>query len=90
MNNLKKNKLVKIYWNDAIIYGKSSDLKLNLQKKITEGELVKESKDFLIIKDPITVNYDIDLKRYVPFVKKRKITFFFIPTGMINKKELIG
>ena len=90
MNNFKKNKPIKIYWDDAVIYGKFFDPKLNLQKKITEGKLFKEDKDFLIIKDPITMNYDTGLERYVPIATKTKITFFFIPTGMISKKELVG
>ena len=90
MIDSKEKKIIRIFWEDAVIYDKASSFKLDLHKRITEGELFKEEKDFIIIKDPTTMDYNRDLKQYAPFITKRKITFFFIPTGMINKKELIG
>lgn len=91
MINSKKKEMIRIFWEDAVIYERPlSKGVFFLKKKITEGEMFKEEEDFIIVKNPTTMDYDRNLKRYVPFVTKRKITFFFIPTGMINKKELIS
>ena len=91
MIDSKEKKIIRIFWEDAVIYKKPLNKSaFSLKKRITEGEVLKEGEEFVIVKNPITFDYSIKLKKYVPFVLKRKITFFFIPTGMINKKELIG
>lgn len=80
---MNKNKFVKIFWNDAVIY-KSRTHKLELAEKITQGELVKKTEDYALVKNPITSDYDENEKIYIPQVDS-KHTFFLIPKGMIKK-----
>ena len=75
------NNLVKVFWEDALIYkGLSSGL--TLARKMSRGELVKE-KDYVVIKEPITSIYNKREKVYIPDGKKH--AFLFVPKGMIRK-----
>ena len=89
MNN--KLKKVKIYWTDAVIYSASSvskKLELKPTCKLTEGILLKESTEWIIIQNPRTITLE-DGKRDAREQKKRKATFLYIPRGMIEKIETI-
>lgn len=87
---IDSKKKIRIFWEDAVIYERPLNRgAFSLLKRITEGEVFKEGNDFIVIKDPATMNYNRDLKQYEPFVAERKITFFFIPKGMIKKTEMI-
>lgn len=79
----KINKFVKVFWEDALIY-KESPRQLKLIRKMTAGELIKETVSYLIIKNPVTGKYNEKEKIYLPTVNS-KHTFFFIPKGMIIK-----
>lgn len=81
----KKNRLVKIFWDDAVVYARPLNRNFKLQKKITEGELFKENSDFIVVKNPITFDFDNVKKQYIPFALNKKMTFFFIPKGMVKK-----
>lgn len=85
------NDCVKVYWEDAVIYGKINDSRsLGLSKKITEGELYKKDKDFIVIKDPETLTYDKQKNEYALLITDKRITFFYIPKGMVKKIEKIS
>jgi len=84
MNN-NINKLIKIYWDDAVIYTRPPKKRFQLKKRITEGALFKEGTDFFIVQNPTTFDYDANQKQYVLSMPNKKITFFLIPKGMIVK-----
>ncbi len=81
-----RNKLIKVIWEDALIY-KEPPKQLKLVRKMTTGELIKEAAGYFIIKNPSTANYSEKEKIYIPVVNS-KHTFFFIPKGMINKVKI--
>ncbi|GEM_PF-6887671 len=90
MEKCKKGDHIIVYWDDAVIYGKGNvpDLeKLKPAKTITEGKLVKDSDEFVIIASPRTVVYKPFRKKYIPKLSEsgKKITFFFIPKAVITK-----
>ena len=77
-----KTKSIKVFWNDAVIY--KDRVPLKLPPKITEGELVKKTDNYLIIKNPQTSIYSDADRIYIPRIEP-KHKFFFIPKGMIKK-----
>lgn len=79
----KRNRSVKVFWEDALIY-REPPKQLKLVRKMTAGELIKETASHLIIKNPVTGKYSEKEKIYIPTVNS-KHTFFFIPKGMIIK-----
>lgn len=84
---------IKIYWHDAVIYS-HGDIPTDLPLKITCGNLVKESKEFIIVENPDTkiINAKQILSKKVIrmfIAKNKKQTFFFIPRGMIQKIERV-
>lgn len=86
---MHKVKSVKIHWKDAIIYSASSaakKLELGPDKKTTEGTIEEEGGWGVIVKNPYTVNI-VTNKRDSREENKRKATFLFIPSGMIEKIE---
>ena len=92
MEKYKKGDNIIVYWNDAVIYGKKNftySKKLKPTKIITEGSLVEKNKEFVIIGSPKTFKYDPVQQKNIPKLSSsgEKITFYFIPTGMIEKIE---
>ncbi len=85
---MKKNKLAKIFWDDAVIYKPSSSSCSNLTAKITSGELIKKTKEYIIIKNPTTSKYNDKEKMYIPETNADR-KFLFIPKGMIKKIVLL-
>ncbi|MFH1193152.1 MAG: hypothetical protein V1656_02440 [Candidatus Jorgensenbacteria bacterium] len=90
MEKYKKGDNVTVYWNDAVIYGKqniSYSKKLKPTKTITEGKLVEKNEEYVVIGSPKTFVYKVLQKKYIPKPSEsgEKITFFLIPTGMIEK-----
>ena len=90
MEKYKKGDSVSIHWNDAVVYGKqniSYSKKLKPTKTVTEGKLIEENKEFVIVGSPKTFVYRAVQKKYVPKLSEsgEEITFFFVPTGMIKK-----
>ena len=90
MEKYKKGDNVTVYWNDAVVYGKENlaySKKIKPTRTITEGKLIKEDKEYVIIGSPKTSKYNSVQKKYIPKLleSEKKITFFFIPTGMIEK-----
>lgn len=78
-----KNKIARVFWLDAVRYTHSSQ-GVVLPRKMTVGELVKTTTDYVVIKDPITSSYSATDNVYVPETDARH-TFFFIPRGMISR-----
>lgn len=79
-----KNKKIKVKWVDAVLYGPSGQDEITEMK--TSGILIRDSKDFLIIKNPKTTK--IKTKKKHP--KKGTPSFYFIPKGMVLKIEEIS
>jgi hypothetical protein len=82
----KTLKTVKVYWRDALIYSPETFRILELEPllKVTEGVLVKDSKEGIFITDPYTI-LKKDGKRDLREIKAEKATFLFIPKGMIDR-----
>lgn len=80
-----KSKKIKVFWEDAVIYGPSHGNKFYLSEKITVGEVVMEDSDFIVLKDPETKAYRRDKKDWAMVYTDKKTTFFCIPKGMIKK-----
>ena len=92
MEKYKNGDNIVVYWNDAVIYGKKNfdySKELKPAKTITEGKLVEKNKEFVIIESPKTFKYDPIQQKNVPKLLSsgEKITFYFIPVGMIEKME---
>lgn len=90
MEKYKKGDTITVYWDDAVLYGSKNIPyleKLKPAKAITEGILEKENADFIILAAPCTVVRKFLHKKYVPKLSAsgEKITFFYIPKGMISK-----
>lgn len=80
---MDKRKSVKIFWEDAVIYGKEPR-RLKLAERMTTGKLVKTTPAYVVVKDPVTSSYSAANHIYVPETDSR-YTFFFIPRGMITR-----
>jgi len=86
-----RRKSVRVYWDDAVIYKKNHGEPFpRPTKMLTYGELVKETKDYLIISHPLAEQYDKKLGEFVPRPFSRRDrdedpTFIYIPKGMITK-----
>ena len=94
MEKYKKGNTIIVYWDDAVIYGSKNIPyleKLKPAKTVTEGVLVEENGDFVIIKSPRAVIYEFFRKKYIPRLSEsgKKITFFYIPKGMVTKIEKV-
>lgn len=84
-----KNKIIKIFWLDAIIYNyKFFHKGLTIPKKITIGEFIKKENNYFFIKNPISQIYSHKEKKYIGCGDSSQ-TFFAIPKGMIKKIEEI-
>ncbi len=81
-----KKQLVKIYWQDAVIYKKPS-IAQSLVKKTIIGEIIKKGRNFIIMKNPQVFEYIREEKKYIEIVPEKKITYFYIPKGMITAIE---
>lgn len=81
---MDKNRKIKIFWLDAVIY--ADKVPSRLARKITEGNLVKERDGYVLVKNPITSIYSEKEKSYIPKEGKGH-KFFFVPSGMIEKIE---
>jgi len=87
----KEQKSVRVYWDDAVLYKKEHGEPFpKPTKMLTYGRLAKETKDYLVIADPLTESYDEELKEFVPkpYITGKELkeaTFFYIPKGMITK-----
>ena len=79
----KIHKVATIIWEDAKFYRFFIKQKVSLTTTKCEGELIRENKDFIILKN--CQQFVLDQKRD-KFILKRKARFFFIPKGMIIKK----
>ena len=77
------NKKVKIIWLDILKYG--SDTKnLVPTTMITEGYLVEEDKEKIIVSKPVTIN-----KRTNKNHPEKNPNFYFIPRGLVQEiKEM--
>lgn len=84
---MKDKNIVKIFWNDAVIYNYRRLFlikKPNLVKKITMGDLTRETENYIVVKDPRTLTWSDADKTYIKLEEKSP-TFFFIPKGMMKK-----
>lgn len=83
MLNMKKTK-VKVWWLDAVLYSRESSNKNDLMPTamITEGVLLREEKDGIVIGAPKTI-----LEKNRKSTQSKYKTFLFIPKGMIQKIE---
>lgn len=66
-------KKIKVFWEDAVIYSKPKSLDINPTEKVTEGELVINSQEFIVVKNPKTQE------------DPKQPKFYYIPKGMIKK-----
>jgi hypothetical protein len=74
-----KNKIITtINWEDAKIYHFSDGQKVTLTATKCLGELIKRNEEFVILK-----NCQQFVRNKNKFILKRKVRFFYIPTGMI-------
>jgi hypothetical protein len=83
MSNKQK---VRVFWEDAVFYGTHDAIPDALSQMETIGFIERETDEYLIIKDPITLN----LKKNINHPKEGNPTFYFIPRGMIIKTEIVG
>lgn len=85
-----RTKKIKVFWDDAIIYSYKSIKKdgRSLSKKITIGNLIKETSKYIIIKSPTVLTFN-DTKKIYMQKENSDYSFFFIPKGMIKKIEYI-
>lgn len=77
---------VGVYWLDAVIYAKPKkwwDIKPI--RTFTTGILYKENKDWIVIKAPLTYEFDNEDNDYKPKIYDGEPIFFSIPKGMIVK-----
>lgn len=79
---LKKNKIITVLWEDAKIYHFHKEQKPSLTLTQCRGELVKKNKNFVILKNSQQFVYNKDKNE---FILKRKVKFFYVPSGMIVK-----
>ncbi|MEI6296347.1 MAG: hypothetical protein WCO84_01705 [bacterium] len=90
MSNIGKK--VKILWNDAVViypadrsFSKSKNTNnAKLTKMETNGVLVQDSEEGIIIKDPKTINIETNKKH-----PQKDPTFYFIPKGMIVNMDIV-
>ena len=78
----RNSKSVKILWKDAKFYHFFRNKKESLTLTMCQGEIIKNTKDFIILRNSRQFVFS---ERKKKFVLKRKANFFFIPIGMIEK-----
>lgn len=80
---MNKGQKVKIKWTDAsVFYPKKKDVALSRME--TVGFIEKDETDYLVIKNPKTINFLTNKKH-----PEQDPTFYFIPKGMIEVVEKI-
>jgi hypothetical protein len=78
---INKNTRVKVYWSDASVFSpKRQDV--SLSKMETVGSVEEDHENYLIIKNPITIN-SLTKKKH----PEGAPTFYFIPKALIEKIE---
>jgi len=82
----RKNKIVDVVWDDARLYSFNSKTKECLTPTECFGELIKENKEFVILKNCKQFVYNWKDKN---FTFKRKSNFFYIPKGMIKNIGIV-
>jgi len=86
----QNNKKVQVSWEDSIVYYNNNDeLPDKLSKMETIGELVKDKKSYIVLKNPKTKNYDAFSHRSVGEYNK-DAKYLFIPRGMIKSINKIN
>ncbi len=86
-----KNNKIRIYWDDAVIYKRNYGEQFpKPTKMLTYGRLVRETRDYMMVANPLTEQYSSELKEFVPKPnvmgkELKEATFFYIPKGMITK-----
>lgn len=81
---MNKGQKVKIKWTDASTFSpKRKDIALSPME--TVGIVERDEKDYLIIKDPKTINLLTNKKH-----PGQDPTFYFIPKGMIERVKIIS
>lgn len=81
---MNKGQKVKIKWTDAAVFSpKRKDIALSHME--TVGFVEKDDKDYLIIKNPKTINLSTNKKH-----PEQDPTFYFIPKRMIERANLIS
>ena len=76
MNN---NDNIKVLWNDVSIFSPQRNHVL-LSIMETRGSLEKETDEFIVVKDPTTINTKTNAKH-----PETTPTFYFIPKGIIRE-----
>lgn len=78
---INKGTKVKIDWNDIRVFSPKRR-EISLSKMETVGLVEKDHEDYLVVKDPLTIN--ILTKKKHP---EKNPTFYFIPKVLILKVE---
>lgn len=74
------SKLAQIYWNDLMSY---YDNNFHLPTKVyTEGEIVKDDKDFIIVENPETIIFTESGPHNHPIDKPK---YYYIPKSLITE-----
>lgn len=84
MNRPPRHK-VRITWRDAVLFSRETERVMHLAPTpmTTRGILVKDTREGVFIKDPLTVNRTTKER----VAKEKGATFLFIPRGMIVRIE---
>lgn len=85
----KRDGLVKVFWEDAVIY-KELPKQLKLARKMTMGELIKETAEYLVIKNPVTGKYSEKEKIYIPTINSKHTFFFNMFPSFVNCQKMGG
>ena len=78
---MKKGERISIYWEDIKKYYSEEDV-LEPTEMYTEGVLLKETKDYVLLQDPETINFNT-VKNH----PEKKPSLYAIPKGLIKKIE---
>ena len=81
MNNIGKN--IKVLWKDARLFSPKNKV-ISLSEMETTGVLYSENKDYIFIKDPITIN--VETRKNHP---DKNPTYYIIPQGMVSSVEFL-
>lgn len=84
----KEAQIENVWWLDVVLWG-DNKLPKGPAKMMTRGFVYGKKEGYLIIKHPLTYQFDYKLKEYTPKSYGGEPTFFLIPlTAVVERKPL--
>lgn len=82
----KEPQIESVWWVDAVLW-RDNKLPKGPTKMMTKGIVLGKKDNYLIIKHPLTYQFDSRLKEFIPKSYGKEPTFFLVPLAAVTKRE---